>query len=322
MSLRNIAFDQFLDVLGQVDLAPVAAAFALMMIVYLIRTIRWQAIIRTERDISLWQTFSILMIGFLGNNILPARAGEIIRAFMLRKQIRVTKSFALGTILVERTNDVAALLTLLLVAIYRFHDILPPVAMVVGRLGLIVLFLFIVGMASLVWARGLILSLMRRTLRLVLSGQWVERLANALEQFAQGLQVLRRPRALAVVVSLSILDWMAISAACYFVFIAFRFSLPPLSAAMTMSLVNLGMIVPSSPGYVGTYEFFTLKSLSIFGITAASALAFSVVMRMLWYLFEIVVGFLCLLSSGIGIGQLFHVTQMDEAAADSSHRSP
>jgi len=320
IALRDIAFDQFVSALRRVDIPPLIGGFATLLMIYLVRTVRWRAIIRAKADIGFWQTFSILMIGFFGNNVLPARAGEILRAILLRRRIQVRRSFALGTIVVERVNDVAALVGLLLLALYRIpSENLPAVTGDVRTIALIVLVVFAIGLAVLLWGRVWAVNLLRRTFALLLPDKLAETLASKLDHFSQGLEVLRNPRKFALVLGLSILDWSAMALVFYCVSRAFHFDLSPSAVGLTVALVNLGMIVPSSPGYVGTYEFFMITSLAAFGIASGEALAFGLVVRSLWYPFEVVVGLSCLWYSHLPVRQLFTMSRAaDEALPDDT----
>lgn len=313
IALRDIAFDEFLAAIRKVDLLPLVGAFLTLILIYGVRTVRWRAIIRSTAEIGYGTTFSILMIGFFGNNVLPARAGEFLRAFLLQRKIHVRKSFALGTIVVERVNDVAALFGLLLVALYRIPaDHLPAITKDVRVVALVVLIGFVVALGVLLWGRAWVVNALRGLFGLVLPAKHAETLASKFDHFSQGLEVLRSPRKFALVSALSILDWLAMVVVFSLVFRAFGFNLPPSAAGLTVALVNLGMIVPSSPGYVGTYEFFMVKSLGAFEITPGAALAYALVVRSLWYLFEVIVGFACLWYSHLSARQLFRMSRSAE----------
>ncbi|HPU85281.1 MAG TPA: lysylphosphatidylglycerol synthase transmembrane domain-containing protein [Candidatus Latescibacteria bacterium] len=307
IALKNIAFDQFLGAFKSVDVLPVAAAFVILLLVYAVRTLRWRMIIESTKGISNWRTFSTLMIGFFANNVLPARAGELIRAVILRRQIGVTRSFALGTIVVERVMDVAALVGLLLLATYRVPpDRLPAITSEVRGFALGTLALVITGMCVLLWGKDRVVAVLERFFSKIMASHRAGILAGKFEQLAVGLEVMRDPRRLMLVAFLSFLSWVGMAIVFYFVFVGFHVDMTPAVAAFAVALVNLGMAVPSSPGYVGTYEFFMVVSLGAFGIGKATALAYGLVTRLLWYVFEVVVGFACLWKSELSIRELIH----------------
>lgn len=323
VALRDIAFGHFAQTLAQVDLVPVAASFAVLLAIYVVRTVRWRIIILAGREVSVWQTFSILMIGFFANNVLPARAGEFVRAFLLRREIQVKKSFALGTILVERTSDLVVLMGLLLLALYRFpEETLPPLVAEVRRVALVLLALIVVGMVVLLQARRWVVRWIERVLGWMMPGRAAAVVASKFDDFARGLEVLRSPYGLTATMVLSVALWGAMTFIFYLIMEAFHFNQPMAVAALTVALVNLGMIVPSSPGYVGTYEFFILKSLGAFGIPGGAALAFVLVTRIQWYVFETIVGFLCLWYSHLNIRQLFRISREDEDASSQVPEEP
>lgn len=322
IALRGIAFGEFVAAMRRIDVMPVIAAFAVLLFIYFVRTLRWRAIIRANAEITAWQTFSILMIGFFANNVLPARAGEIVRAVLLRRQIDVSRSYALGTIVVERVSDVAALVALLLVALYRIPmKNLPSVTGDVRAVAIVVLVVFAGGMVVLLWGRAWVVRVVRRVFSLVMPDSVADSMARRFDHLSRGLEVLRRPRELVLVSVLSVVSWAAMVLVFWLIFHAFHFGLPAAAAGLTVALVNLGMVVPSSPGYVGTYEFFIVKALGAFGIASGAALAFGVVTRLLWYVFEVVVGFTCLWYSHLPIKQLFRMGSRPETVLPETQES-
>lgn len=318
-ALRGIEFSQFVDALRGVEPLPVIAAFFVMLLVYVTRTLRWKAIIESTARISHWDTFSALMIGFFANNVLPARAGELLRAVILKRQIGVTKSYALGTIIVERMMDLVALVGLLLVAVYRLPSTrLPAATSEVRAIAFGILAVVILGMVVLLWARERVVRELTRLLSRLMSDRRAGILAGKVEQLSVGLEVLRNPGRMIYVAVLSVLSWLGMVVIFALVFAAFRLDLPPAAAGFSVSLVNLGMAVPSSPGFVGTYEFFMVASLGAFSVGSATALAFGLVTRLLWYVFEVVVGFGCLWKSQLRLGELARGASDDPEPASNT----
>ena len=334
LAVRDLDFSAFFQELAKADTVEIFFAFLILMGVYVVRTFRWQAIISTKSPISLWQTFVIQMIGLFGNNVFPARAGEIIRAFLLRKEIGVSRSFALGTIAVERISDVAALMGILILALFMIPPgWLPEETEWVRLMAAVVLAAFIIGMLVVVFARAWMTRMMERILCIFLPDNIATGIADRFNHFAEGLEVLRKPSKLILVMSLAFLDWILITGVFYMTFDAvgmrWDYTLPilyapvgvwnlggnlPLAAAMlAVGLVHLGMLVPSSPGYVGTYEFFLKKALLVFAVPIPVALAGALLIRLQWYLFETISGFVLLWSSQMSVKDLFNITKDGEA---------
>ena len=199
---------------------------------------------------------------------------------------------------------------------------MPPIVTHVRRFALGVLVLFLVGMVVLLWGREWVVERLRRIFSIVFPERTAAMLAGKFDNFSRGMEVLRAPGALLLVIGLSLVSWGMMVVVFALVFVAFHFSLPLSAAALSVALVNLGMIVPSSPGYVGTYEFFVVKSLGAFGIASGPALAFGLVVRLQWYLFEVLVGFACLWLTHLSLAQLSRVTRTDEAAAAHTAARP
>jgi uncharacterized protein (TIRG00374 family) len=317
IALRDIEFAEFVSTLRQAKPGPMIAAFVLITGLYTIRALRWHTIIRARYRVPYFTAFRIEMIGLFSNNVLPARAGEIVRAFFLRREANVTKSFAFGTILVDRVTDLAILLALMLVALSQLPDssIMATVNSV-EEFAFIALSGLILGMIVLVLFRTRFVALLEKLFGCVLSKENACKLAGKFDDFSRGLEVLRNPIRLAAVLLMALTIWGGMTVGYYLIFLGLGFEVPFSAAITTIALVNLGLLVPSSPGYVGTYEFFVLKSLEIYGVSAGAAIAFALISRMFWYLVEICVGFVMLLTSHVKIGQLVEVSQSDEDAAD------
>ena len=339
LAVRDLDFHAFFMELSHANTVEIFFAFLLLLAVYVVRTLRWAVIVRTKAPISLWQTFVIQMIGLFGNNVFPARAGEIIRAFLLRKEIGVSRSFALGTIAVERISDVAALMGILILALYMIPPgWLPEEISWVRAMAAVVLAVFIGGMVVVVFARKWMVRTMARVLGIFLPEKLAGGIAERFDHFAEGLEVLRNPVKLVMVMFFAFLDWVLITCMFYMVFEAvgmqWSYALPesfasagswhladrlPIAASMlAVGLVHLGMLVPSSPGYVGTYEFFLKKALLVFAVPIPVALAGALIIRLQWYLFETISGFVLLWFSQMSVKDLLNITKSEEPAAPAA----
>jgi len=320
IALRDLDVQTFLTQLRHANLGDIFIGFVILLIVYGVRTLRWKAIIDTECHVSLWHTFAIQMIGFFGNNVFPARAGEIIRAFLLRRQIGVPRSFALGTIAVERVSDLSALIGLLLLSLFLIPaDRLPAETGWIRLASGVVLVTFLSGAAVLVWARNWMGVVLHRVLTFVVSDRFATGIVSRFDAFAQGLTVLQRPGKLLLVMFYAVLDWVLMIGVFFSVFRGLNLDVPLVSALFSVALVHLGMLIPASPGYVGTYEFFLKKALGVFAVPGSVAVAVALVIRLLWYMFETVSGFVLLWTSQISVKELFRITT--EAAPDAENEA-
>jgi uncharacterized protein (TIRG00374 family) len=294
-----------------VYLAPAALTW---LVGYLLRTARWRVILAVDRPIALPALFSVLMIGFTANNLLPARLGELVRAYLLGQKLGVRKTFALSTILLERVFD-GLVLVALLGALARAVE-LPQWGSDLELLSNVVFLAAGLGVALLVFGQ----RLAERALALALQplpsriGRWTQ---EAFAAFVLGLRSVRRPHLLALTSLLSVAVW---SVECFSYFlVSHAFALPldggTRLAAMGLLLVivNLGIMLPSAPGYVGTFQFFAVAALGVFGVPKEPALALALVAHGTQYALVTAIGLLLLAREQLSLGSLGR-TSLDESA--------
>jgi uncharacterized protein (TIRG00374 family) len=212
------------------------------------------------------------------NNVLPGRIGDLLRARWLGLAARLPAGKAFGTVILDRACDVVVLVGLLVVGIasvassaWLVELAAAGVVVVLGIVAVLLLARTYIGRRERERReRGLLRRLARDT---------VERLA---EPFGR--------RHLLVWLALSLAAWATWAAAAYLVARSLGIELSPAEALFVTAVLNLGSAVPSSPGYVGTYEWLGVASLGLLGIDNEPALAFTILLHAAWYVPTTVVG--------------------------------
>lgn len=274
------------DAFSRVDWRYLPLALALLYTGIGVRAYRWHILLRPVRDIPTREVFPILIVGYAANNILPLRTGELVRAWALEQRYGVRKTAALATIAVERLFDGLTMLLFIggAATAIGLSAELQHVALVAAA----VFAVAIVGMGVLL-AGG---ALRDRLLRLVLAplpdslAARVERMADS---FLVGLGVLSRRKDLALVVVTSIVAW-SFEASMYWT-VARAFGVPlatamtAVGAFLTTAIGNLATLVPSGPGYVGTFEAGVLLAVNgTLGISRGLALSYAVLLHVILWL--------------------------------------
>jgi uncharacterized protein (TIRG00374 family) len=256
LSSANYAFLPFLMVWGSLS--------------YFVRALRWRILLSAEGNISLVQTFWANMIGYLGNNILPARAGELGRAMAVGKLSNISSSFALASGLSERLMDVVALILLGSVSLSMsgimegtLQGALRALSVVAGIGVTVILVLPHLGG----WSNRIITSLPLRnaSLKEKLSGFW--------EKFLLGLQALLDMRRAAIFCLLTALIWLLDGLGTVITGAVLHIPITLPQAFVLMAGLGLSSAIPSTPGYVGVYQFVAVEVLRPFGIEPAAAFA-------------------------------------------------
>ena len=310
LALRNVRFNEIRQALGQVDLRLLLLAAVIFLISFAVRALRWRYILRPVEEIGLGPVFSLLSIGFMANNVLPARLGEFVRAYFLARKTGIRKSLSLATILLERLSDFAALLlsALLVTLFFRMPAAVEHIGIVAGAV-----FLLFVVLLVLVHART---SAVRRLIAMLLSPLGESRSRGQMERidaFIRGLLIVRTGRGILWIFSLSLLVWGLWAVALHETLLAFHIDVPLSARLLILAVVNLGALIPSSPGYVGPYHYLCWVCLSVYGVEKSLAFSFSVVMHALWYVPLTCLGFICLGREHLSLSQIRSV----EADMDS-----
>ena len=273
------------DAFARVDWRLLAPALLLLYTGIAIRTWRWRILLRPVCDIPTRAVLPVMIVGYAANNVLPLRAGELVRAWALERRYGVRKSAALATIAVERLFDGVTMLLFVggAATVIGLNAELRHVALVAAA----VFAAAIVGLVILLVGgplRDRLLHLVLRPLPDRLAAR-VERMA---ESFLAGLGVLSRRQDLALVALSSIVAW-AFEASMYWT-VARAFGGPlaaamtPTGALLTTAIGNLATLVPSGPGYVGTFEAGVLLAVNgALGVGRGLALSYAVLLHaILW----------------------------------------
>jgi uncharacterized protein (TIRG00374 family) len=299
---------QLVTVLANASWWLVVPGIALYFVGVWIRSIRW-GLLLPEHDIPVSTLFQTLVIGFTVNNLLPFRMGEVARCYLLARWCSVSYGATVASLVVERVLDGLSLAVLLFVAL-----LLWPTAP--GYLRAVE---FAAGVGFLAGAIVLALAAWRASLVTSLAG-WVstplprgvaEKIVRLTENFARSLALVHDPSRLARVLGLSLVAW-CIELGLFFVLLL-ALALPasyPL-ALLVGSAANFATLIPSSPGYAGTFDSAVIKILTdSAGVSAVQALAYDVAVHAALWLPVVVVGTLLLWRSHMTFDQITHGPQV------------
>jgi hypothetical protein len=317
IGFRGLDIDQFFEVLGQIDVLWLPLAALVFFVGAYLITWRWYYLLHPLKDIPLNRLYPIVIIGYMGNNIYPARIGELIRAYFLHRNEGIRYAPSLATILVERIFDGLVMLTFIFTALL-FVDFDEPILETVFQ-ALTPLFFgamaFFFALAlKPAWAE----ALYTRLIQLLVPSRLQAKVLEVAERFMAGLVALRNPRLLAATWFFSLASWTVEASTYWIVLRAFDFEVTFWALFLVMGLANLTTILPSTPGYVGTFHGVTILTLSAFGVTQADAGAYAIVMHMVLWLPITLVGFMLLWQQGLtwrGLDQATQTIQQQEASA-------
>lgn len=300
----------------QLDLAQMQQAFALanywlllptLLILFFshwLRSVRWKILLKPVQTIPATTLFSALLIGYAANDILPAHLGELIRAYLIGRKRNIPASSALATIVVERIIDV-----LTLVFLMAFTLVIYPFPGWVKKSGYLMfgfavgLLIFLVLMKTYTDATMKFLRHMMKPLPQSLS----ERAEQLSRSFLDGLKPLANRWDYAGLIILSLLIWTCYWGVLYLNFYTFNlvanYGLNLTTALVLLVITTISVVVPSSPGYVGTYHWLCQVSLELFHVPREIGLTYAIVVHAINFLPVFLVGLLLAWKEGIKLSQ-------------------
>ena len=272
------------------------------------RAFRWRIILGSGGErVPLAPVWHATAIGFMATNLLPARAGELARAYAASRFLDISLARSIGSIAVERVFDGLVIVLLLAVAIATFH--VAGAAEVSGRsIASIAVcsgaaFILLLGLLFfLVHAPRPALAWLAAVLRRLLPARAAEFVVQMTRSFIEGLTVLRSPLDFTRVVAWSLAVWLINAAAFYAAFLAFHLGpLPLTSPLLLQGIVAVGVAIPASPGFVGVFEWFSKFALGLYGVAATPAASFALGTHIGWFIPITVIGLWHLARSGLSL---------------------
>jgi uncharacterized protein (TIRG00374 family) len=305
----RIEWGSMLGALAQANYWMLLPSFALVVVSLFLRTWRWQWLLRRVGRVPFSPAFRAACIGIGANMVLPARAGEFLRAYVLGRATGSSKTAIFATLVVERIFDgLTILLSLVAVVLLGVRSAeLKQIGIVGGVFYLGAL----AGVSLFYFRQAWFASLVERLLPEKLSA----RVLGLLRAFADGLHVLRDGRQLLVVSLQSLLAWLAIAWSFYPVILAFDFGAPvPLfTPFLLVPLLALGLTIPGAPGGVGIMQYMGVLALRLSFAAAGAELApdfaeqaaaFSLLMHFSQAAPEIALGAWAFLVEGLNWGEV------------------
>lgn len=278
LALRGLKLDEFVTALRQANYWWLLPGVGVYFAGVWVRTWRWRSMLSHIHRIPLARLFPVVVIGYMGNNIYPARAGEVLRSYVLKRREGIAISASLATVVLERLFDGLIMLlfvfaTLPFIGLPREYQLFVAFFSAVFGLAL----LFFLALAT------------RPTAVQRLYGWFVDRLAperlrepihSLFDRFVVGLQSLRSPREVALIFISSTLIWLAETLKYWFVMHAFPGMTVSFGVLMLMTaVVNLFTTIPSTPGYVGTFDAPGIAILTRFGVPQGLATGYTLVLH-------------------------------------------
>jgi uncharacterized protein (TIRG00374 family) len=308
---------------ARIDL--LVAGLGAVIVTYVIRAWRWQYLLHPIGPTRFRTAFRTTVIGFAALGVLPARAGDLLRPYLLARQEGLMVSATLATIVMERVLDLITVLALLALYVWGIADAgtLPPALMrgievssaLAGVAAVVLMILMWILATHPERIGGLVFTAAR-----VLPHAMADKLAALARTFSSGFAVAREPRALAAAIAWSFPLWLAIAAEAWLVTIAFGITMPFAGTFLLQALLVIGVAVPT-PGAVGSYhEAYRIGVTTFFGAPDETAVAAAIVTHAVSYFPVVLTGIIFMIQDGLSLGGLTALTLPDPQDVPSPSR--
>jgi uncharacterized protein (TIRG00374 family) len=306
--LGNVEWSAVRAHIGSASLPMLAVTVAIATATFPLRLLRWRLLLRRDDGgtIPFPPMWHAVAIGFMANNVLPFRMGEIMRTLTVSRLAPVRFTAAFSSIAVERVFDGLTVVALLAVSLFTAG--LPagtaiggvPIARLAAIAGAMLGAALLVAVAVVAWPLAA-----ERVIRTMVPG---ERLAGKLvalvEGVRHGLSVLRSPARLAAVIGWSLVLWLVNALSFYVAFRAFDIPAGFAAALLLQGVLVLGIAVPSTPGYVGLFEGAIKAVLLLFAVAPDRAVAYAVTYHVTTFVPIVLLGAWSLLSTSLSLRDL------------------
>jgi uncharacterized protein (TIRG00374 family) len=316
-AFKDVSVSEIIISLGSINYIYIFPAVFLFAMTYLFRAMRWRHLIASVKEVETVRLISPLMVGFMGN-MLPARAGEFIRAYLLGKKEQISFSASFATIFIERLFDLLFVLIMLSWVLLFKADVLVNGDSADSHklMGFMIKFGFVSFFGCLfIFIFSVLLQYKNNwTMKLVnicikpLPQKYGERIHNFVNSFTKGLAIIRDRRRLLSVMLHSLLISILIILSLYLLYLSFDIHslLPVISSLIILVLtIDIFIAVFPTPGFFGSFHAACVAALhGIFGIPKAVALSYGIVAWLVFMGFTVVVGAIFAIKDNISIGEL------------------
>lgn len=305
--LSDVHWNEVRAHIAEARVLPLLATVLVATATFPLRLLRWQLLLRRENGeaIPLPPLWHAVAIGFMANNILPFRMGEVMRSLTVSRLAGVRFTTAFSSVAVERVFDGLTVVALLVFSLFAAG--LPADVEVAGvpvtrtaTIGGLAMGAALV-MALVVVALP---ALAERIILAVVPGRYATRLVHIVEGLRHGLSVLRSPGRATAVVAMSIVLWLVNALSFYLAFKAFGIPASFAAALLLQGIVVFGIAVPTTPGYVGVFEGAIKAVLLVLGVGADHAVAYALTYHVTTFVPIVLLGVWSLIRTSLSLDEI------------------
>ncbi len=287
LAFREINYSKLWKILQETRLWWLAPGLAVYFLGVLVRSWRWQYLLKPLKKVSIKTLFPIINIGYMGNNVFPLRMGEVLRSVVLKRRDQVSISGGLATIVVERIFDAVVVVGFVLLNLGQLTSL--PGSNTFSQLGSLATWAVVVFLTGL--TIFIVIAMFPKPAMLLIHGiitriipdRWHEPVIDITDRFLEGLMSLRSPVDALMIFLTSILIWTLETGLYWSVNQALGLGLSFGQLMLLNGVVNLVLLIPAAPGGLGTFDAAGRAMLEAYAIPSEPALGYTLILRIaLW----------------------------------------
>jgi uncharacterized protein (TIRG00374 family) len=319
LAFKNVPFSDLTSYVVSIDYLWILPTVVVVLLSFVLRAYRWQVILKSTGEVSFWNAYHPLMIGFMINSVLPGRVGEIARPVILKKQEDIPFSTGLATVAAERVFDVIIMIVLF-AALLATVQIDPNLDITFGKYHLNRAALLTAGrglfnLLLLLLAGIIIISFDGAEFKEKAQKKVCTPLVKLVENFSYGFALIKYPAKIVICLGLSFVIWI-LSALAYYLMAqgcpGIGLSFAELFAVMI--IICFFIALPSVPGYWGIWEAGGIFGLTLFGVATKEAAGFTLVNHVIQMFPIIIAGIISAMITSINIIQVSYQTNRNKAS--------
>lgn len=308
LTLRKIDYHELLLGLGKADYVYLIPAVLIHLFQVFLRAKRWGVILEPVKKIGSYRLFSATSIGFMANNILPARIGEVIKAFILGKEEKISVSTSFATIILERLLDLSIIFIFMFFVLYGAN--LPfansKVEIILKQGGATLLFVFLSILVLLFYFKShqKFFKEIAHSIVRPLSLKMADKISSLLDSFVSGLSIVKKGKHLFFLTFYSFIIWSLSALPIHLILISFGYVLPFTVSLFILVILALTVAIPSAPGFIGTFHYACAMGLELFKIPQGEALSIAIVLHAINFFPVTLLGFYFLWKNKLSLSDM------------------
>ncbi len=302
LAFRKAHLSEVVSALRSADYAYFAPAAALILLSLFLRAVRWRYLLNPIKPVGMRSLFAATAIGSMGNYLLPARIGELIRAHVIGEKEKISRGASFATIVVERVFDGFTLL-LFLAVILLLGTPLPGWLRDATTAAVVFYIVALGGLIAFTVKTELVLRVGAALVR-PLPDKIGGLLMRVLDRFGGGLRILKSSKDIVLTSLLSPLVWVPNAIMIQLLFMSFGIQVPAAISFLLLVALCIGIMIPSAPGFIGTIQYVSVAVLALFGVPRGQALSFSIVYHLGVFVPIVGAGLVSLVMEGVSFREL------------------